>query len=164
MRLATTLRITLAAALAASLVAPWPTGAEPPAGKGKPAKAHGQGRPGKGSGPVAPSRTPGHGPGAGSGAAGSRTLVSASIAYDAARRLALEHHYTGYGALPPGVRKNLARGKPVPPGIAKRAVPGPMLGQLPRYPGYEWRVYGSDLVLVSVATAVVANVLHDVFK
>jgi hypothetical protein len=39
-----------------------------------------------------------------------------------------------------------------------------MLAHLPRYPGYEWRVYGSDLVLVAVATAVIADVLLDVFQ
>lgn len=42
-------------------------------------------------------------------------------------------------------------------------VPGSLLGRLPRYPGYEWRVAGTDLILVAVATAVVADVLYDVF-
>ena len=65
--------------------------------------------------------------------------------------------------LPPGIRKNLARGKPLPPGIAKKMVPGPMLRELPAYSGYEWRVYGSDLVLVALATGVVADVLAGVF-
>lgn len=64
---------------------------------------------------------------------------------------------------PPGIRKNLARGKPLPPGIAKKMVPGPMLARLPAYPGYEWRIAGSDLVLVAIATAVVADVLLNVF-
>src|SRR5687767_6483057 len=32
-------------------------------------------------------------------------------------------------ALPPGIAKNLARGKPLPPGIAKRAVPPALLAQ-----------------------------------
>jgi Ni/Co efflux regulator RcnB len=38
-----------------------------------------------------------------------------------------------------------------------------MLARLPRYDGYEWRIYGSDLVLVATATAVIADVLFDVF-
>jgi hypothetical protein len=91
-------------------------------------------------------------------------LISASIEFDRARRIAVANHYTGYGALPPGIRKNLARGKALPPGIAKKAVPGPMLAQLPSYPGYDWRIYGSDLVLVATATAVIADVLLDVFE
>jgi len=39
-----------------------------------------------------------------------------------------------------------------------------VLRELPRYDGYEWRVYGSDLVLVSMATEVIENVLEGVFK
>jgi len=91
------------------------------------------------------------------------SLISAAIGFDAARRIALDNRYTGYSRLPPGIRKNLARGKPIPPGIAMKTVPGPMLSRLPRYDGYEWRIYGSDLVLVAIATAVIADVLFDVF-
>ena len=70
---------------------------------------------------------------------------------------------TGYKPLPPGIQKNLMRGKPLPPGIAKRGVPSGMLGRLPVHPGYEWLVVGRDLVLMATATAMVADVLHDVF-
>lgn len=90
-------------------------------------------------------------------------LVYAGITAALARRYALDAGLGGYEALPPGIRKNLARGKPLPPGIAKKMVPGPLLGRLPRYDGYEWRVAGADLILISVATAVVADVLYDVF-
>lgn len=54
-------------------------------------------------------------------------------------------------SLPPGIRKNLARGKPLPPGIAKR-FDNRLLGQLPRYEGYEWQQVGTDVVLVTLAT------------
>lgn len=90
-------------------------------------------------------------------------LVRAGITLEAARQLALGGGYTGYKPLPPGIVKNLARGKPLPPGIAKRMVPGGMLPHLPVHPGYEWRVLGSDLVLIYTATSVIADVLHDVF-
>lgn len=90
-------------------------------------------------------------------------LVYAGITAALARRYALDAGLGGYAALPPGIRKNLARGKPLPPGIAKKMVPGPLLGRLPRYDGYEWRVAGADLILISIATAVVADVLYDVF-
>ncbi|MGB3836547.1 anti-virulence regulator CigR family protein [Castellaniella sp.] len=90
-------------------------------------------------------------------------LVYAGITAALAHRYALDFGLSGYSALPPGIRKNLARGKPIPPGIAKKMAPGPLLGRLPRYPGYEWRVAGTDLILVAVATAVVADVLYDVF-
>ena len=92
------------------------------------------------------------------------SLVSAGISLVAARQLALDGGYTGYTALPPGIAKNLARGKPLPPGIARKMVPGGMLSRLPVHPGYEWRVLGSDLVLVNIASSVIADVLQDVFN
>lgn len=64
-------------------------------------------------------------------------------------------------ALPPGIQKNLARGKPLPPGIAKK-LDGRLLGQLPRYDGYEWRQAGTDLILVTVATGLIYEVLSGV--
>lgn len=66
-------------------------------------------------------------------------------------------------ALPPGIRKNLARGKPLPPGIAKR-LDGRLLGQLPRYEGYEWQQAGPDLILVSIASGIIYEVLSGAFN
>lgn len=141
----------VAAMLAISLAAS-PAMAEPPAGKGKPGKAqkHGKKKNGKAKKREDDSM--------------SVALVHAGIAVGEARRLALDCRCTGYGALPPGVAKNLARGKPLPPGIAKKTVPAGMLGRLPRHAGYEWRVAGNDLVLVAVATGIVADVLSGVFR
>lgn len=90
-------------------------------------------------------------------------LVVASITQADARNLALQYGLTGYSSLPPGIQKNLARGKPLPPGIAKKTVPGAMLSRLPQYPGYEWRVAGTELILVSLTTRVIADVLNHVF-
>lgn len=92
------------------------------------------------------------------------SLVLAGITVEAARRLALDHHYTGYSSLPPGIKKNLARGKPLPPGIARKSVPYGMLSRLPHHAGYEWRVAGADLILVAIATGIVADVLTGVFR
>jgi Ni/Co efflux regulator RcnB len=39
-----------------------------------------------------------------------------------------------------------------------------MLSQLPAYGGYQWQVAGSDLVLVAIASGIVATVLSDVFR
>ncbi|MCK9506018.1 MAG: RcnB family protein [Porticoccaceae bacterium] len=91
-------------------------------------------------------------------------LVYAGISQSAARELALSHNVTGYKPLPPGIRKNLARGKPLPPGIARQSVPGSLLAALPHHEGYEWRRSGTDLILVSIASAVIAEVLIDVFE
>ena len=81
-----------------------------------------------------------------------------------ARRLAIDHQLVGQKALPPGIRKNLARGKPLPPGIAKRSPPASFIGQLPEYPGYEWLMTGSDLVLAEAVSGIVADVLMEVFE
>ena len=124
-----------------------PTAAAPPEGKGKPDKA------GKG----------GHESNAGPDAKGAVAPVRVSISREEARRLALAQGYTGYASLPPGIRKNLGRGKPLPPGIAKKVVPAPMLAQLPTYPGYEWTISGTDLLLVTIGAAIVAEILEGVF-
>ncbi|AUU84777.1 anti-virulence regulator CigR family protein [Leclercia adecarboxylata] len=92
-----------------------------------------------------------------------REDVDARVSYDHARHLALNYGLTGYDSLPPGIAKNLARGKPLPPGIAKKSVPASMLGQLPSYPGYEWRVVGKDLVLIALSTAIVTTIINGVF-
>jgi hypothetical protein len=65
--------------------------------------------------------------------------------------------------LPPGIAKNLARGKPLPPGIAKRYLPPDLLGRLPRRPGHEYLLVGRDIVLLALATGVIVDVLSDVF-
>lgn len=91
-------------------------------------------------------------------------LIRPDIRYDDIRRIAVEQHYTGYKALPPGIAKNLARGKPLPPGIAKKAPRAEFVQHLPVYPDYEWKRCGTDLVLVQVATQVVAEVLANIFQ
>lgn len=63
--------------------------------------------------------------------------------------------------LPPGIQKNLARGKPLPPGIARK-LDNRLLGRLPRYDGYEWQQAGTDLLLVAIATGVIQEVLRGV--
>lgn len=146
--------------------------AAPPEGKGKPDNAgQGQGNKNNGNGSGKGNNSnKGNGGNGGSSKGGGKnandvdvTLRHAGITLSTARSYASEYGLSGYGSLPPGIRKNLARGKPLPPGIAKKMVPGPMLARLPAYPGYEWRVAGSDLILVAVATAIVADVLFDVF-
>ncbi|MBB2483793.1 hypothetical protein H5407_00985 [Mitsuaria sp. WAJ17] len=91
-------------------------------------------------------------------------LVSVNISVGDARMWVREAGVRErYADLPPGIRKNLARGKPLPPGIAKRLPPPALQQRLPHYPGYEWQVCGKDLVLVAVTTLVVAAVLNSVF-
>lgn len=97
---------------------------------------------------------------------GGGVLVSAGITIEIARQYAVDSGFSqrGYKPLPPGIRKNLARGKPLPPGIARKSAPPEMLGRLPQHPGYEWQMAGTDLVLVQIGTAIIADVLRDVFR
>jgi hypothetical protein len=62
--------------------------------------------------------------------------------------------------LPPGIAKNLARGKPLPPGIAKKVIPAELLGRLPSRPAFELLLVGTDVVLVK--SGVVTDILVGV--
>lgn len=89
------------------------------------------------------------------------TAAEITIIYDYVRR----HGAQSFGppqGLPPGIAKNLARGKPLSPGIAKRYVPRNLLAQLPPRPGYEWITVDRDVLLVIAATAIIVGVLKDV--
>jgi hypothetical protein len=124
--------------------------ADPPQGKG-------QGKGHSGHGKKANEESPP------SGAA--NDALSLTLTATQARLYAEAVAYTGQKPLPPGIRKNLARGKKLPPGIARQLPPNAMLSQLPGAPpGHEWRVCGTDLVLVVIATAVVAAVYEAVFR
>ena len=58
---------------------------------------------------------------------------------------------------------NLERGKPLPPGIAKRYLPDDLEHELPPAPhGYERRIVENDVVLVEVDTGRIADILTDV--
>jgi Ni/Co efflux regulator RcnB len=128
--------------------------AAPPEGKGS--------KPDKGSASAAGSKQPGN---------GSETRADVDWEYryrndfneDDFRAFARQQRYPGYDSLPPGIRKNLARGKPLPPGIAKRQLPSDMLRRLPAREGYEWRAVGTDVVLYSISNGIVDQVLQDVF-
>ncbi len=90
--------------------------------------------------------------------------VNLGITAPQAHSLAKDLGLLNYSSLPPGIAKNLARGKPLPPGIAKKYVPRDMLARLPVHPGYEWAIAGTDLLLMQAGTAVIADVLRDVFS
>ncbi|MCM5681772.1 RcnB family protein [Schlegelella sp. S2-27] len=159
-------RRTLIRGLTAALAVPgFPLWAKPPEDKGPDKGGNGaKGGPGKhekkgGTKQAAGLGKPAGGPGSGG------TLVTAGITVSSARHLAVEVGIRkgSYQSLPPGIRKNLARGKPLPPGIAKKMAPPALVARLPVHPGYEWRVVGTDLVLVAIATLIIADVLFDVF-
>jgi len=73
-----------------------------------------------------------------------------------------QQHKVGSKRLPPGIAKNLARGKPLPPGIAKRFLPQDLETTLPARSGYERVIAGSDVLLIDAATQVVTDILRAV--
>lgn len=78
---------------------------------------------------------------------------------------ALSHHgkqKKSKKGLPPGIAKNLERGKPLPPGIAKQQLPSDLIATLPPVPkGHERVIIDGRVVLVDVATQVIRDVLTD---
>ncbi|AHE99057.1 anti-virulence regulator CigR family protein [Thioalkalivibrio paradoxus] len=85
------------------------------------------------------------------------------IHHDAIRQIFGRHQTAQAAALPPGIRMNLARGKPLPPGLAKR-VGDPLARDLPSYPGYHWYLAGNDALLVDAYTRVIVDVIDRVFR
>jgi hypothetical protein len=70
----------------------------------------------------------------------------------------------GAEALPPGIRKRLARGKPLPPGIAKKVAPQELRSLVGFPAGYELVEAGVDVLLVEVSTGVVHDILMDIIR
>lgn len=158
-------------ALALALAVSHPAIADPPPGKGNSNKSNQGNNGNKGnSGNNGQGNNQGQSQSQNSGNAQNNTsdltagLIAAGITALTARNLATNYGAIGYSPLPPGIAKNLARGKPLPPGIAKKLGPGPLLNQLPVHPGYEWQVAGSDLILVAVGTMLIADILKNVFQ
>ncbi len=81
------------------------------------------------------------------------------------RRIFTEHrdwiHPDEHDSLPPGIRMNLERGKPLPPGIAKR-FDDRLHHELPYYDGYEWRRVGPDAILVDAANEIIYAIIRDI--
>lgn len=66
------------------------------------------------------------------------------------------------GGLPPGIAKNLQRGKPLPPGIAKQHLPDGLVHELPApHPGYDRIIVDGKILLVEVATRIIHDILTD---
>lgn len=65
--------------------------------------------------------------------------------------------------LPPGIAKNLTRGKPLPPGISKKYLPDGLRHALPPPPkGYERIIVDGKVLLVEIASRVIHDILVDI--
>lgn len=74
------------------------------------------------------------------------------------------HPVENVEALPPGIRKRLARGKPLPPGIAKQVAPAGLRSRIRLPDGYQIVEVGLDVLLVEVATGIVHDILMDAVR
>ncbi len=95
-------------------------------------------------------------------------LSTVSITLSKDVRVQIQQFYSsrtasGAEALPPGIRKRLARGKELPPGIAKRYLPSNLRLELPRLPdGYERIIVAGKILIIEISTQIIHDVLTDI--
>ena len=95
--------------------------------------------------------------------------MSASVSISLGDRDVITEFYSsrvrsGARALPPGIRRNLERGKPLPPGIAKQVLPAELSSRITVPDRFEIVEVGLDVLLVEVATGIIHDVLMDVIR
>jgi len=132
------------------------------------ALAQGQSQ-GKGGGKPAHAGAPkNHGKPAGDATTAATAAVIAGALLSERDRVTIHRYFEQHPRpatdLPPGIAKNLARGKPLPPGIAKRGVPNDLRSRLSIPAGYELQTVGTDVVLIEAGTRVLADILRDVLR
>ena len=100
--------------------------------------------------------------------------LSVQVVFSAGEIEVIGSWYTSHGSshgkgkkkskgLPPGIAKNLARGKPLPPGIARQYLPNSLRDVLPPPPkGFERIIVDGKILLVEIATRVVHDILADI--
>jgi hypothetical protein len=97
----------------------------------------------------------------------SNTSLSVAVVFRDSDRVTFRDYFVTHKItaqpLPPGIAKNVARGKPLPPGIAKRAVPHDLLVLGPKVDkDVSFAIVGD--VVVATRGGVVIDVLAGVFK
>ena len=98
---------------------------------------------------------------------GSKDQPAVRVIFQDSDRAVFREYYRAHRdavkPLPPGIAKNLVRGKPLPPGIVKTRVPEAVLVQLPWRPrDYTVFLVGDRVVLLN-ANGLVADILDSLF-
>ncbi len=113
----------------------------------------------------------GRGRGGGRGGGSEEALVefTAAVTFSLWDRDQIEAHYLStpnseIEALPPGIQGNLARGKTIPPGIAKRSLPEALRSFLSLPLDFQVFEVGLDIFLVEEATGIIHDILMDVIR
>jgi len=113
-------------------------------------------------------KSQGRGRGNGGNTAGADISVSAVFTFRDSDRVTFRDYFVAHKItaqpLPPGIAKNVARGKPLPPGIAKKALPNDLiLGLGPRIqPGVTFAILGDRVV--AMKSGLIIDVMINVFK
>jgi hypothetical protein len=114
-------------------------------------------------------RSQGRGGGsAGNGSGGTDAKASATVVFTSSDHDTFRNYFTTHKItaepLPPGIAKNVARGKALPPGIAKKALPADLVLTLgPRaQPGVTFAIAGDRVV--ALKSGLVIDVMVGVFK
>ena len=105
------------------------------------------------------------GPAAAGAPARSDASVSVSVVFRDSDRVAFRDYFVrnriAAESLPPGIAKNVARGKPLPPGIAKKMVPADLLAVGPRVSNdVSFSIVGR--AVVALKNGIVIDILADV--
>lgn len=91
----------------------------------------------------------------------------AASGFTSAERDAIAAYFRAHSyearSLPPGIARNLERGKALPPGIAKRQLPASLQEQLPVREGFEITIFGDRIVLLE-ASGLVVDILEGIFR
>jgi len=96
-----------------------------------------------------------------------QTTVSATVVFRSGDVAVFRDYFVAHKItaqpLPPGIAKNLARGKPLPPGIAKKVVPAGLIALGPKLDrDTTLSIFGD--VVVAMKGGVVIDILGGVFK
>jgi hypothetical protein len=93
--------------------------------------------------------------------------AAATVVFHDADRATFRNYFTTHKItaqpLPPGIAKNVARGKPLPPGIAKKALPADLLVLAPKVGRDVSFAIVGDMVVAHRA-GVVVDLLKDIFR
>lgn len=106
-------------------------------------------------------------------AADPREIDPREIVFEALERQIIAEYSRQHGSgkpagkkakgLPPGIAKNLERGKTLPAGIARRQLPAALQAKLPAAPaGHERVIVNGRVLLVDIATGVIRDKLDDI--
>jgi hypothetical protein len=107
------------------------------------------------------------GRGRGAGGSAPETSVSVAVVFRDSDRVTYHDYFATHKItaepLPPGIAKNVARGKPLPPGIAKRALPQELVVLGPKVDkDISFSIVGD--IVVALKGGVVIDLMAGVFK